>query len=345
MLVQGAWQWAFECKPFRNEDSKIELQMRGRQVFAKAIGACAGSHFVETSFESLCHDVEQDICGYEGLQCVCCERTGITPSCETCSHALGMHCCEESGDIVRWRPGTLFGGKLDVVSLLWGMSRRHVPLDVLKQKLQEYVKEGHLPEIEADEMCTVFEQMRGVWAETKALAGSNNTDAESSTASMEHTRPLTLDELRQELLNREALMQECRSTDPSVEGVHISDQWHVDQEAIAVLRDNKEALRLFVHASAGTGKSFLLVTLFLWCLCNEHDPVACAPTGIAAARIHIERTPVRAYTLHYLASMGTDLKSKVDPMQPQKEETMRMLKPTVFFLMRAECWMTTLGSL
>ena len=57
---------------------------------------------------------------------------------------------------------------------------------------------------------------------------------------------------------------------------------------------------MFIQASAGTGKSFLLETLYLWCLVHGLEVSACAPTGIAAARIRIQRTPVRAFTLHYI---------------------------------------------
>ena len=39
-------------------------------------------------------------------------------------------------------------------------------------------------------------------------------------------------------------------------------------------------LRLMVQASAGTGKSFLLETLYLWCLCEKLKTKAVAPTGI-----------------------------------------------------------------
>ena len=89
-----------------------------------------------------------------------------------------------------------------------------------------------------------------------------------------------------------------------------------------------------VQASAGTGKSFLLTTVYLWCLVHEKRtkatdsskivpepelllggeggmraaasgplgslPEAAAPTGIAAANIEIEKTGVAATTIHNL---------------------------------------------
>ena len=53
-------------------------------------------------------------------------------------------------------------------------------------------------------------------------------------------------------------MQEGTSPDGTV-----TDQWRVYSEAIAVLGSNAKPLRLVLQASAGTGKSFLLETLFL----------------------------------------------------------------------------------
>ena len=36
------------------------------------------------------------------------------------------------------------------------------------------------------------------------------------------------------------------------------------------------------------GKSFLLTTVYLWCIVNGKKAQACAPTGIAAANVEIE---------------------------------------------------------
>ena len=36
------------------------------------------------------------------------------------------------------------------------------------------------------------------------------------------------------------------------------------------------------------GKSFLLTTVYLWCIVNGKKANACAPTGIAAANVEIE---------------------------------------------------------
>ena len=63
--------------------------------------------------------------------------------------------------------------------------------------------------------------------------------------------------MREELSRRERMMQEGASPDGTV-----TDQWRVYSEANAVLSSNDKPLRLVLQASAGTGKSFLLETLF-----------------------------------------------------------------------------------
>ena len=60
-------------------------------------------------------------------------------------------------------------------------------------------------------------------------------------------------------------MQEGTSPDGTV-----TDQWRFYSEDIAVLSSNDKPLRLVLQASAGTGKSFLPETLFLWCHLNGH---------------------------------------------------------------------------
>ena len=61
-----------------------------------------------------------------------------------------------------------------------------------------------------------------------------------------------------------------------------------------------------------TGKSFLLNSVFLWCLVNGKRVKAAAPTGIAAANIEIERTNVRATTIHQLFEFDNEFKTKID---------------------------------
>ena len=61
-----------------------------------------------------------------------------------------------------------------------------------------------------------------------------------------------------------------------------------------------------------TGKSFLLTTVYLWCIGNDKRCKAAAPTGIAAANVEIEGTDVSAATIHTLFDLDTEFKSKLD---------------------------------
>ena len=53
----------------------------------------------------------------------------------------------------------------------------------------------------------------------------------------------------------------------------------------------------------GTGKSYLLTSVYLWCLVKKIKVRAGAPTGIAAANIEEPYTDIRAVTLHNMSSL------------------------------------------
>ena len=65
---------------------------------------------------------------------------------------------------------------------------------------------------------------------------------------------------------------------------------------------------MFCHGgglwSAGTGKSYLLTSVYLWCLVNKKKAKAAAPTGIAAANVEIDGTSVSASTIHNLCQQA-----------------------------------------
>ena len=90
-------------------------------------------------------------------------------------------------------------------------------------------------------------------------------------------------EMAAELQRREELLKGGGSSG-------VTDQWRVYTHIVNSLRLGSP-LRLMVQASAGTGKSFLLTTVYLWCLVNGKKAKACAPTGIAAANVEIEGGP------------------------------------------------------
>ena len=109
-------------------------------------------------------------------------------------------------------------------------------------------------------------------------------------------------------------------------------QWRVYREIVDALTENRAPLRMFLQASAGTGKSFLLETVYIWATLHGHRVEACAPTGIAAARLRVERTPVRAFTVHHLFGLSVELQSTIDPTKPEDEATQRLAKMTLLIV-------------
>ena len=83
-------------------------------------------------------------------------------------------------------------------------------------------------------------------------------------------------ELEAELTKRETMMR-------TGDGPGETDQWRVYKYIIGELQAGTRPLRLIVQASAGTGKSFLLTSVYLWCILNKHSCKAAAPTGSVRA--------------------------------------------------------------
>jgi len=301
-------QWFFETDAPATPDSLRRFSMTERCLDAG------------TTFEDMCVAFERAYAAnVAGVLCECCHSHG----CESCKHATGWHICdadraalaavlqEDQQPERRWKAGTLHAGTLDIHNSLWSLSRRLVLLDILKEKLDAYIAAGDLQPTEKDACVQVFEQMRNIHRQTNLHGGANAVQL-PGTVPDDENRPLTEAELRDELRKRERIMQESISLDGTV-----TDQWRVYSEAIAVLGSNVKPLRLVLQASAGTGKSFLLETLFLWCHLRGHTVRAAAPTGIAAARLRLPRTPVHASTLHWLMCLSIDGESKLDgPLQP-----------------------------
>ena len=308
----------------------------------------------DATFEQLCLNYENAFAEYS---CECCEgkppldpETGARrDKCRVCVHALGWHQCEhQPADETQWRRGTLHDGKFDIASSLWTLARRLVPLHVLKAKLDQYVIEGHIEAVDKDTYIETFEQMAGVLRETNAFV---EPAAAAAQATEEANAPMGDEELQEELRRRERLMQTLNGVDNV-----CTDQWRVYQEIIAALQTNVAPLRLCLQASAGTGKSFLLETVHIWCGLHGHCVQACAPTGIAAARLRVLRTPVRAYTVHYLFALSVELESKIDACKPEDERTAKLACTTVLIVDECSmiddgCWdamkdqLTTVGAL
>ena len=52
--------------------------------------------------------------------------------------------------------------------------------------------------------------------------------------------------------------------------------------------------------------------MYLWCIVRGVSARAAAPTGIAAANVEIEKTPVSATTIHQMFEFDSDNVSKLD---------------------------------
>ena len=86
------------------------------------------------------------------------------------------------------------------------------------------------------------------------------------------------------------------------------------------------------QASAGTGKSYLLSTIYLWCIVNGLNCKAAAPTGIAAANVEVEGTDVVATTLHALLELDAELQTKLDLAKLDHAKVAALMKLQVLLL-------------
>ena len=175
-------------------------------------------------------------------------------------------------------------------------------MDVFRDKATAYVEAGLLTEKHADKIICTLEQERS----SHVVRNDANLEP-MMPVSMEdtnHSRRLSMQDMASELERRERCMQ---SSSNKVD----TDQWRVYSHITAAISSGS-FLRLMVQASAGTGKSFLLSTVFLWCIVKGKVTKAIVPTGIAAANIEIEGTDVTATTIHALFDLDTEFVTKLD---------------------------------
>ena len=128
------------------------------------------------------------------------------------------------------------------------------PTDVIRSKAQEYIDAGLIPERMAQVMVRSIEAERG----GEALANENlgsDVEAEDGAADGRPLSKLNAAQLAELLAKRE---QQMREGGPDGE---ITDQWRVYNEIVHALPTERR-LRMMVQASAGTGKSFLLTSLY-----------------------------------------------------------------------------------
>ena len=143
--------WHFLSVPPRREDlggvaQPVELYL---------------GHHAPLSMEEKCHEIERLYS--ESFACACCAME-LPSVCPNCAHAIGFHrCVNPDGDnAVRWRRGTLHGGKMDVERALYRLSRKGYDLENLRTKAKDYVDAGHLLQSQAQLLMEHIEAERKI---------------------------------------------------------------------------------------------------------------------------------------------------------------------------------------
>ena len=240
-----------------------------------------------------------------------------------------------------WRRGTLHNGSVDVQETLLALCKKMVPLHVLAEKVQRYKDAALLNEEEANYTLNILEQQCRAMRDTDAHAAEQTNEGAAAQQLPLH---LSKDEMRRELEQREHLLRlkPAQHSESGGDENIVTDQWRLYEEARNGLKGQRP-VRLLIQASAGTGKSFLLTTLYLWCVLEGLRVCACAPTGIAAANIAIEGTDIGATTIHHLFNLkpgldtNFDLANEDDP-KLQQLAAMDVLFVDEFSMLDVEIW-------
>jgi len=225
------------------------------------------------SFEERCKQLEVKFGDATlGVVCACCAAGASNSTCDSCRSCTGWHrCSNRPGSSLVWKAGTLHAGRLDVQRMLFNLHRRQIPTSVLEDKAAEYVASEYMSEADAKGILDVIRAERGESgvANDGALEGYGSGDTGIS-------RRLTPEEIQAKLADNIEKMK--AGGDLGVE----TDQYRVFKFIIQQLEHGEKPLRLMIQASAGTGKSFLLTSVFLWAVLKGVKTKACAPTGIRA---------------------------------------------------------------
>ena len=153
-------------------------------------------------------------------------------------HAVGLHRCEHVEGELRWRKGSLHGGKLDVERCLWNLHRKIVPTQKIAEKALEFVQEGLIKEDEAERIMAVISAERHLERVANADAEEAATEVSSLTHKLNQTQLVEL------LRKREANMRTGGA------GGGVPDQYRVYQDITGAI-ERGEDLRMMVQASAG----------------------------------------------------------------------------------------------
>ena len=140
--------------------------------------------------------------------------------------------------------------------MLFNLHRKLLPMEGLRTRADAYIADGLLTLESARKIIEVIEQER------RAVSYLNDGGEGQQEPQQSLSSNMNVAELRAELCKREALMQQGAG------GGGIADQWRVYSEITDCLASGRW-LRMIVQASAGTGKSFLLTSVFLYCLVNN----------------------------------------------------------------------------
>ena len=267
-LVDGETEWHFRWEPPSEELGfcmpAVELKI---------------SEQAPLCYEEICKALEDELSktAYD-LVCGCCLNAANTGVCPACRHAVGLHYCEHAAGKMRWRKGSLYDGSLDIERALFNLHRKLLPTEVLREKAQAFISAGLLAEDVAARLMAVIESERSL----ERVANPDALGGEGVTATG-LTNRLSQAQLLNMLKEREANMQKNRDGE-----VGVPDQWRCYSEIIAALAAGMVApLRTMVQASAGTGKSYVLTSVYLWAILHDIRVIAAAPTGIAAANIEV----------------------------------------------------------
>ena len=108
------------------------------------------------------------------------------------------------------------------------------------------------------------------------------TEGEGSAAGEEDDRPIATKLNKRQLA--ELLEERERQMRQGSSDGQPTDQWRVYSEIVQAFQTERR-LRMMIQASAGTGKSFLLTSIYLWCIVHGVACKAAAPTGIVGALV------------------------------------------------------------
>ena len=225
------------------------------------------------SFEVLCNTLERRFCEAE-LDCICQCCTEELPDsvCGSCRHAIGFHRCQNPNNSRQqflWKKGTLHAGALDAQRVLFNLHRKLLPNAALEEKRKAYYEAGLIGKEESFRILQCILQERG----TATYLNDGVDEVPEGEATGESSSKLTPTAMKELLNKRVAMMQDGHAG----EG-RLTDQFRVYSHIINAIETGRW-LRLMVQASAGTGKSFLLNTVYLYCLVHEKRCKAAAPTG------------------------------------------------------------------